>query len=186
MTIFGVIPARSGSKGLKNKNLRKISNKTLLEISIKKLKLLQKAKFIEDFIVSTDSEVYSKIAKRSGSKVQMRPKYLSNDKIKIVEVLNQLKKKYKYNYYLTLVPTAPLITIDSIKKLILSFKRKKNISIGTLSKIESIHPYLAMKKNNYKYSYILKGNFLRYPRQIRPNLYHFNGCVFIRHNNFFC
>ena len=49
MNIFGVIPARSGSKGIKNKNIQKISGQTLLEISIKKFKLLKKKKINHRF-----------------------------------------------------------------------------------------------------------------------------------------
>ena len=92
MDIFGVIPARSGSKGVKDKNIQKISGQTLLEISIKKFKLLQKKKLIKDFIVSTDSKLYSDLAKNFGSKVQIRPKYLSKDQTRIVELLNFIKK----------------------------------------------------------------------------------------------
>ena len=91
MNIFGVIPARSGSKGIKNKNIQKISGQTLLEISIKKFKLLKK-KLIRDFIVSTDSKPYADLAKDLGSKVQMRPKKLSTDKTRIVDVLSFIKK----------------------------------------------------------------------------------------------
>ena len=42
MNILGVIPARSGSSKIKNKNIKKIKNQTLLEISIKKLNILKK------------------------------------------------------------------------------------------------------------------------------------------------
>ena len=181
MNIFGVIPARSGSKGIKNKNIQKISGQTLLEISIKKFKLLQKKKLIRDFVVSTDSKLYANLAKDLGSKVQMRPKKLSTDKTRIVDVLSFIKKEHKYDYFLTLVPTAPLINLSTIKSLINHFKRKKITSIGTLSKLETTHPLLAMKKKrNYKFEYVIKRNSQRYPRQIRPVLYYFNGCIFIR------
>ncbi len=182
MDILGVIPARSGSKGIKNKNIQKISNRTLLEISVKKLELLKKQRFIKDFIISTDSEFYSDLLKVYGSKVQIRPRYLSGDRTRIVELLNYIKKEHKNNYLLTLVPTAPLITLTSIKKLIKFFIKNKTFSIGTVSKYHSTHPLLAMiKKKADKFDYLIKGNFQRYPRQIRPDLYHFNGCVFIRH-----
>ena len=184
MNIFGVIPARSGSKGIKNKNIQKIAGKTLLEISIKKFKLLKQQKIIKDFIVSTDSKIYADLAKDIGSKVQIRPKNLSGDKIRIVEVLNYLKKEYKYDYFITLVPTAPLISLSTIKKLIKFFIKNKKNSIGTMSKLDTIHPLLAMdKKNKDKYNYFIKGKFPRYPRQIRRKLYYYNGCVFIRNNN---
>ena len=182
MDIVGVIPARSGSKGIKNKNIQKISNKTLIEISVKKFELLKKQRFIKDFIVSTDSELYPNLSKVYGSKVQIRPRYLSQDQTRIVELLNYLKSKNKNNYFLTLVPTAPLITLASIKKIIKFFIKKKTFSIGTISKYNSTHPFLAIKKKKAdKFDYLIQGNFQRYPRQIRPNLFHLNGCIFIRH-----
>ena len=36
-------------------------------------------------------------------------------------------------------------------------------------------------KNNIKYEYLINKSLIRYPRQVRPNSYHFNGCIFIRH-----
>ena len=42
MNIIGVIPARSGSSEIKDKNIQKIKNQTLLQISIKKLNILKK------------------------------------------------------------------------------------------------------------------------------------------------
>ena len=49
MNILGVIPARSGSSKIKNKNIKKIKNQTLLEISIKKLNILKKKKIYNRF-----------------------------------------------------------------------------------------------------------------------------------------
>lgn len=183
MKILGIIPARSGSKGIKNKNLSKIYNKTLLEIAVQKLKILKRSKFIDDFIVSSEDENYLNLAKKYGSNVEKRPKKLSGDKARIIEVLFNLKKKYNYDFFLTLVPTAPLISINSLKNLIIYFKKKKYLSLGTISEYETPHPYLAMKKKNNKLKYIFDKNTKKYPRQARPKLYYYDGCVFIRNFN---
>lgn len=182
MNIIGVIPARSGSSEIKNKNIQKIKNETLLQISIKKLNILKKKKYITDFVVTTDSKFYSNLAKEYGSKVHLRPKHLSGNRTKIVEVLHYLKKYFKNDYFLTIVPTAPLISVNTIKKLIVDLKKKKFLSSGSISKITTIHPLLAMKKkDNNKYEYLINKSLIRYPRQVRPNSYFFNGCIFIRH-----
>ena len=127
MNIFGVIPARSGSKGIKNKNIQKISGQTLLEISIKKFKLLQKKKLIRDFIVSTDSKLYADLAKDLGSKVQMRPKKLSTDKTRIVDVLSFIKKiislfvtRFNYNIF------NPSIRYDNYSILAMDINQRNN------------------------------------------------------------
>ena len=61
--ILVVIPARSGSKGIKNKNIKNVKNKPLLVHSINYAK---KCKFVDEIIVSTDSQKYAKISKKFG------------------------------------------------------------------------------------------------------------------------
>ncbi len=135
MNIIGVIPARSGSREIKNKNIKKIKNQTLLQISIKKLNILKKKKYITDFVVTTDSKFYSNLAKKYGSKVYLRPKHLSGNRTKIVEVLNYLKKYFNNDYFLTIVPTAPLISVNTIKKLIVDLKKKNYYLQGVYQKL---------------------------------------------------
>ena len=55
--ILAVIPARSGSKSIKNKNLLKINNQTLISIAVKKA---VKSKLFDKVIISTDSMIYAK------------------------------------------------------------------------------------------------------------------------------
>ena len=61
MNILGLIPARSGSQELKNKNLLKINGKTLLEIALQEAK---KSKYINKVFLSTDSKSYKTILKK--------------------------------------------------------------------------------------------------------------------------
>ena len=60
-SIIAFIPARKGSKSIKNKNLRKINNKTLIEITIDQAK---KTKIFKDIILSTDSHSMINIGKK--------------------------------------------------------------------------------------------------------------------------
>ena len=59
--ILAVIPARAGSISVKDKNIRKLNGKTLIEIAYKCLK---KIKGIDKVILSTDSKKYAKIASK--------------------------------------------------------------------------------------------------------------------------
>ena len=87
-----IIPARKGSKGLKNKNIKKLRNIPLIAWSILTAK---KCKLIDELIVSTDSIEISKIAKKYGAKVPfIRPKKLANDKSSTFSVL-----KHAINFY---------------------------------------------------------------------------------------
>jgi len=65
MRIVAVVPARSGSKGLPNKNIRPLAGRTLLERSIEFAKQLN----IDEVIVSTDSEAYANVALAAGAVV---------------------------------------------------------------------------------------------------------------------
>ena len=63
MIVLGIIPARSGSKGVKNKNIKKINNKTLIEIAYLAAK---KSKIFTEIIVSTDSDKYKKLLEKKN------------------------------------------------------------------------------------------------------------------------
>ena len=83
MFVLGIIPARGGSKGIKNKNLKKIKGKTLIEYTISEAK---KSKLINDIYVSTDSNKIINIAKKKN-KINFikRPKELSKDHSKTID-----------------------------------------------------------------------------------------------------
>ena len=92
--ILVVIPARSGSKGIKNKNIKKINNKELIYYTIKSAKQLNPDKII----VSTDSLKIKKIAEKYGAEVPfLRPKKISSSKSLDIDFvkhcLNYLKNK---------------------------------------------------------------------------------------------
>ena len=75
--VCAIILARSGSKGLKNKNLRDLDGKPLISYTINDAK---KSKYIDKIIVSTDSEEIAKVANEFGAETPfLRPKELSSD-----------------------------------------------------------------------------------------------------------
>lgn len=77
--IVAIIPARLGSKGLKNKNIRKLNGKELIYYAIKDAK---NSKFINEVVVSTDSLKIKKISEKYGASVPfLRSKKLSGDKV---------------------------------------------------------------------------------------------------------
>ena len=91
--ILAIIPARSGSKGIKNKNIIKIKGKPLIFYTIKSAK---DSKMISDLIGSTDSKKIKKIFEKYKVKVPfLRPKKLSTDKSLIKETLIFCLKKWR-------------------------------------------------------------------------------------------
>ena len=129
---IAIIPARSGSKRVKNKNILLINKKPMIYYSIK---AAQKTKIFDKIIVSTDSIKIKKIAEKYGATVpKLRPKKLSGDKTPLVDVINYTFKEYNKDVNICCIyPTAifikPKILIDSFNRYLKS-KKKFCLSIN--------------------------------------------------------
>ena len=182
--ILVVIPARSGSKGIKNKNIKKINNKPLLSYSIDYAK---KCNLVDEIVVSTESTQYAKIAKKFGAMVPfLRNKKLSGDKIQdypvVRECLIKSEKffKIKFEYVILLRPTSPFrekkLIERGLKKL---HHNKASSSVRSVIKT-NCHPFRHWKItkkgkirsiiNNVKEPYNI-------PRQQLPELFFQSGDI---------
>lgn len=122
MKRIAIIPARSGSKGLKDKNIIDLCGKPLVAYSIDAA--IQTGLF-EHVIVSTDSELYAEIAQQYGAEVMMRGEALSNDKATTYMVLEDIlnnKLVEPIDYFVLLQPTSPLRTSKHIKEAVEKFE----------------------------------------------------------------
>ena len=117
--IVAIIPARKGSKRIKNKNAILIKGKPMFEHSINVAKMSQ---YIDDIIFSTDCEKWLNYAHKLGCiKNKIRPKYLSTDKSRTINViLYELNKVQPQNYdvVVLLQPTSPYRTVEMLDKAI--------------------------------------------------------------------
>lgn len=147
--ILLVIPARSGSKGLKNKNLKKLFGKTLVERAIL---VAKKTKLIDLIAVSTDSKKIQLQAKKFEVWCEkLRPKEISGDFSKTSDALKHVVKNTgsKFDYIIELQPTYVFRKSQTLTKLIKSLINSKNDSIITVDRIENTaHPDFVIKKNN--------------------------------------
>jgi len=178
--LLGVIPARGGSKGIKNKNLRTVLNKPLIYYTIKDA---LSYKEIYKTIVTTDSLEIVEIAKKYGAEVPfIRPKNLAKDNTSMIEVLKHALMKCEQIYSLKINgvvlfdPTSPLRKKNDIKTMIeIFFKNKPDLAVA-VSKSKR-NPYFNMLKIN-KSGYaqlVLKGNYIR--RQDAPPIFDItNNC----------
>ena len=124
MRRIAIIPARSGSKGLKDKNIIDLCGKPLIAYSIEAA--LETGLF-DHVIVSTDSEHYAEIAQHYGAEVMMRGEALSNDKATTFMVLEDILKnrlQESIDYFVLLQPTSPLRTSKHITEAIEKFESK--------------------------------------------------------------
>lgn len=182
--ILVIIPARSGSKGIKNKNIKIVKKKPLLAHSIIYAK---KCKFVDKIVVSTDSYKYANIAKKFKAEVPfLRSKKLSGDKVKDYPVIkNFLKMSEKYyktlfDYIVLLRPTSPfrekLLIERGLKKL-----NSDKLSTSIRSVIETNkHPYRHWKiVNKRKMNSIISDVKEPYniPRQQLPKMFFQTGDI---------
>jgi len=121
-----IIPARGGSKRLKNKNTQLFCGKPLISWTIN---LALKIPNVHDVIVSTDNDEIKKIALDCGANVPfIRPQYLAKDSISAVEVAKHAIHKLKFNGNIILLqPTSPLRTLDDINKGLSFIKNNKAV-----------------------------------------------------------
>jgi len=193
MNIIAVIPARSGSKSIKDKNITLYKRKPLIYYSIR---TALKSKFINRVIVSTDSNKYKKISTKFGAEVPfLRPKkYSTDNSIDYDYILHASKFLIKNKYYPDLIvllrPSTPNREIHIVDKAINFFiKNSKNYdSMRSVSEFNQPAQKLFMIKNNRLKGFFdgsLSGEYHSRPRQDFPKTYLPNGYVDIFKTKFF-
>ena len=178
MKKIAIIPARSGSKGLPNKNILMLGNKPLIAYTIE---AALKSNEFERVIVSTDSLEYKYIAEKFGAEVFMRNEELSNDKassfVVIEDVLNKIETII--DYFVLLQVTSPFRNENHIKESIEIFENSiseydflvsMQKSDKSSSLIKPIYDNGTLEEYNIDYS--------NYSRQ-KYDEYYPNGAIFI-------
>tara|TARA_B100000989_G_scaffold81467_3_gene58187 strand:- start:5342 stop:6091 length:750 start_codon:yes stop_codon:yes gene_type:complete len=185
--IWAIIPARSGSKGLRNKNIIKIKNKPLIYYTIKDA--INSKKF-EKILFLTDSKKYAKLAEKYGAEIPfLRPKKNASDRSTDNDLYMFMLRKFKKmkietpNYFAHLSPTVPFRNKNIISKGINFYFKNKNSDLQTMRSV-SIYQSSAYKnvriiKN--KICSIIKKDFdvnkLNLPRQYYEKTYKPNGLI---------
>lgn len=112
MKILAVIPARAGSKGIPNKNIRIIGGHPLIYYSINNA---LSSNFITDVIISTDSEHVRIIGKQMGAKVKLRDASLCGDEVTLDAVIaDAIPNDEEWDYIVTMQPTSPTLRVETL------------------------------------------------------------------------
>jgi len=181
MKILGFIPARTGSKGIKNKNFVKFNGKPLI---LSTINFSKKLKLVTPF-VSTNSIKTLSYAKKKGIKFNyLRPQNLSKDRSNIIDAvfhaLNWFKKqKIYFDAVMLLQPTSPLRKNFEINKAITLFVKNKIDSLASITRMKE-HPSECIKLNRKKWSYLEKNSKKIYGRQsYKKNYYFVDGSFYL-------
>ena len=183
--ILAVTLARGGSKGVKNKNIRKLRNKHLIYYTIKEAK---KSKYIDRYIVSTDSKKIRDICKLYKADCPfLRPKKLSTSNARSVDAdkhaLEWIEKNenQKYDIFVELMATNPFKTYKDIDLAIKKLIDKKADSVIGVNKLEDHHPLRIKKivKGKLKnFNSLLKEIPETRRQQLYPKAYIRNGSIY--------
>ena len=146
MNIIAVIPARGGSKGIPRKNVRLMNGKPLIAYAIGNALACDA---IGDVVVSSDDSEILSIAAKYGATPLERSSSLAQDAVTldpvIFDAVEQMEKRNgkKYDVVITLQPTSPLLSVETLSAAIESFlKGEKDTYISATNK-----PHLAWTKN---------------------------------------
>ena len=150
--ILAIIPARSGSKRIKNKNIAKLNKKPLIEYTIQTAK---KCKYIDKIIVSSDSRKILKISERLGVKTPfLRDKAYDDrssvDKATLAAVYQTEQYYGKFDVVIQLMPNCPMRSIETLNSSIKKFVKSKKKSQISFFEYSFVNPWWAhyIKKNN--------------------------------------
>lgn len=188
MSFSILIPARKGSKSVKNKNIRPINGKPLAEYTFQSIKNINLKKF-----VITDDNRIKKIAQKYKINTEYkRPKFLSQDRTSLVQTLQHflewtmLQGIDDFQTLMILQLTSPLRNKEHIKKAINYYKEKKLTSLFSISE-SSEHPYetINLKKNGkWKLNFPEARKFYR-RQDYKLNSYFINGAIYIVDKKYF-
>lgn len=179
MKRLAIIPARSGSKGVKDKNIIELCGKPLIAYSIE---AAVNTNLFDKIIVSTDSELYAKISRQYGAEVLMRGEELSNDNSTTYMVLEDILKNKileTYDYFVLLQPTSPMRNAQHIIEAVEKFEQKFKRFDFLVSMKESEHAKVLVNPIDEDESLkFFDTNFSNYRRQGYKD-YSPNGAIFI-------
>ena len=182
MKNIAIIPARSGSKGLIDKNIMELNRKPLIYYTIN---AAIESKCFDEVMVSTDSERYAMIAKECGANVPfLRSDVNSNDSASSWDVVREVLSKYKesgqsFNYVTLLQPTSPLRTAEDIKGAFDVLKEEYVNNVVSVCEVAHPIQWCFRLTENNSMQEMAKSPFSYMRRQDLDKHYLENGAIYI-------
>lgn len=184
MRILGLIPARSGSKGIPDKNICNLGGKPLMAYTIEQALACS---VLTRVVVSTDSPRYREIAQRWGAEAPfLRPASLAEDHSTDREVFRHAlnffaEQNEPFDWLINLRPTAPFRSVEDIEHVIEKLRDTSLDSVRSVTRAEGVHhPYWMYRTDEQGVAHpfvdhIDPNQYLR--RQTLPPVYRLNGVV---------
>lgn len=175
--VLALIPARAGSKGIKNKNLALLGGKPLIYYTIDSAK---KARCIDTIVVSSDGDKILDYAKSQGVEIVARPLELAQDFSQTSEVLAHTLEHFRdFSEIIILQPTSPFRTNADIESAYKIFKSKGANALISVEVVDNKILKAFVANENGELSGICNDRFPFMPRQTLPKVYQSNGAIYI-------
>lgn len=182
MRCIAIIPARSGSKGLKDKNIRELCGKPLIAYTIE---AAIKSEIFDCVHVSTDSDYYAQIARQYGADVPfLRTAECATDIASSWDVVRYVLTMYQelgyyYDVVVLLQPTSPLRTDTDIRDSFYMFMQRKANAIVSMCETEHSPLCTNTLPEDCNLESFVQENVRDIPRQQLPTYYRANGAIYI-------
>ncbi len=177
--IIAIIPARSGSKGLRDKNIKPLNGKPLIAYTIE---AACESRMFDRVLVSTDSEGYADVARAYGAEVPfLRSMENATDQAGtwdvVREVLSRLDKKY--DVVVVLQPTSPLRGAHDICSAVNFFFERDADTVASVC--EMAHPlfWCNTLPDDLSMENFVSQDVRGFPRQQLPKSYTLNGAIYV-------
>lgn len=178
---IAIITARSGSKGVPDKNIKDLNGKPLLAYSVEAALL---SHCFDTVMVSTDSEKYRDIAQKFGAEVPfLRSAKTSTDEATsfdtVQEVLNEYEKRGQvFESFCLLQPTSPLRTADDIRSAYEIYNNKASFAVVSVCEADHSPLWCGHLPESGEFLNFVDMNNIK-QRQASEKFYRLNGAIYI-------
>lgn len=182
MKRIAIIPARSGSKGLKNKNIKELNGKPLIAYTIEAA--IESGSFDKVF-VSTDSQQYADIAMEYGADASfLRSSQNSSDTAGswdvVREVMDVLRGKgEEYDEIMLLQSTSPLRNSEDIVNAVNLLREKNGNAVVSLTECDHSPIWCNTLPESGIMDNFDREEYKDIPRQALPTYYRYNGAIYL-------
>lgn len=185
MKILFMLPARSGSKGIKDKNIKELNGKPLMYYAINAIIESDSYRRHECYVmVNTDSEKYAEIAKSCGAKVPfLREKELAGDKSVIIDTIKATMRYFEdrneqFDIFSMVQITSPLITGKDIDKAVEMFELDETIDmVNSVTEAEIMPLWCNTLPKDLSMNNFVSKDIRRKNRQELPIYYRITGAI---------
>jgi len=181
LSIFALITARGGSKGIPRKNVKLIAGKPLISWTIE---AALRSSLLSAVVVSTDDPEIADVASKAGAQVPfIRPAHLAQDHTSSFDtVLHALEQLPQYDSMLLLQPTSPLRTTGDIDGFLNLVAQRKTPTAVSVTEADS-HPYWTYRLNPDLTMIQFSDATAVQRRQDLPSAYSLNGAMYFANAN---